>query len=256
MPNENQQTVSVSQSVSDDLAALIENAEQTKQAETLIASAIAGPPPATHHCDHVALANRHCPTCDLPFCPDCASPLDPTYCKLCLPEPDAELKVLPLIDSDGEAHEGRLLVPAKGSVYTPLRFATLTKCISDMSDDELEAYIQRYKDLIIQAEKALDFRRVVLGASQLEQGQRTDAKRRKLRADKTKYQIKTVTVDPKSGQKKTATTSVASATQMSKMMEALAALRALNELKKKSEVKEVTGDSLHEKRPAPPEEKP
>jgi hypothetical protein len=51
---------------------------------------------------------------------------------------------------------------------------------------ELEGFVQRYKDLIRQAEKSLDFRRVMHGAGSVELAQRKDAERRKLRAYKVK----------------------------------------------------------------------
>jgi hypothetical protein len=163
-----------------------------------------------------------CPTCLWPFCEACGSLLDPTYCHLCLNEPDAELKEQPLIDRHGDRHEGRLLVHAEGSVYTPPRFATLTKTISEMSDPELADYITHYKNLIIQAEKALDFRRIVLGASQLESNQREDAKRRRLRADKTKFAIKMPAgIDTKTGKQKTVSVSSVKILEMLKMLEAL-----------------------------------
>jgi hypothetical protein len=188
---------------------------------------IAHQPKPCIHTD--TLLNAVCPLCKWPFCVECASLLDPTYCHLCLNESDAELKELPLIDSNGEQHDGRRLVPADDSIYTPLRFMTLTHSISEMSDHELEDYIQHYKDLVHQAEKALDFRRIVLSTSQLESSQRQDIKRRKLRSDKSRYPIKTVTVDTKTG--KTKTTTTASATKLldvMKMLEVLANAKAKN----------------------------
>lgn len=172
-----------------------------------------------HFCKHGANANinalQPCPTCGWPFCPECASILDPTYCKGCLSEADAELKELPLKDEDGVTHEGRVLQPSGP------RFATLCKSISDMSDHELEAYIKQYQDLIHQAEKALDFRRVVLGAAQIEGAQRADAKRRALRADKTKYPVRTVTINKATGKPKAAPASMLKLMELLKAMEAV-----------------------------------
>jgi hypothetical protein len=91
-----------------------------------------------------------------------------------------------------------------------------------MSDYELESHIDYYKDLVRQAEKALDFRRVVLGSSQLESEQRKAIKRRHLAADKTVYPIKTVSLDKTTGKQVKKTASLADMTAM---------LAALNKLK-------------------------
>lgn len=121
-----------------------------------------------------------CLTCHQPFCDVCASILDPKFCKNCLFESGAELQVTHgLKDEDGEMHEGRDIVP-KGQ-----HFGTMCKKLSEMSSYELEAHVAYYKDLIRQAELALDFRRIALGAGQLELAQRKDAERRRLRGLKT-----------------------------------------------------------------------
>lgn len=117
-----------------------------------------------------------CPTCKGPFCELHTAILDGRYCSSCLSEPMAEIKILPLVSSDGVSHDGRELKP------TGPAFGTLSKRIFDMSDSELEAHIQYYQELVRQAEKSLDFRRVVLGASQIESAQRKDAQLRHLRA--------------------------------------------------------------------------
>jgi len=190
--------------------------------EQLVAEAETSKP---EPCPHVAEANRHCPTCDYPFCPECASRLDATYCCLCLPVPDAELRSEPLIDSEGEIHEGRHLIPS-GPAYSPPRFMSMLKSFNEMSLIEQEDYIQHYKNLVHQSEITLDYHRIVLGGAQLIHAEGQDAQRRKLRADKTKYAVKTVTLDPKTGKQKTTTASVTKLADMMKMLEALAKLKA------------------------------
>jgi hypothetical protein len=142
-------------------------------------------PAECKHCR--AATHRVCPTCHGPFCEQCASILDPIYCKLCLDEPGAQLTFSPLKDSDGETHQGRDIRVSGPS------FGTLCKRISDMSAYELEAHIDYYKDLVRQAEKSLDFRRVVLGASQIELAQRKDGERRRLRGIKVPHVKTTLT---------------------------------------------------------------
>lgn len=187
-------------------------------------------------CDHVdsvynsAGSNdiRKCPTCLWDFCPECTSILDPRYCKLCLREVDAELKESPLKDTEGHTVEhGRLLTPAVTAVFYQPRFGTLAKTICEMLDHELEDYIKQYTELVRQAERALDFRRVVLGSSQLELSQRKDAAQRKLRQDKTKYPVKTVTMDPKTGKQVTKTASAVALGNMLQMLEALQKMKAV-----------------------------
>lgn len=191
--------------------------------------------PVTDHpkpCQHLALGyhlsdTKKCPTCLWSFCVDCASTLDPQYCRLCLTEPDAAFIQSPLKDEDGVVHEGRELTPDPNARFFQPRFGTLCKTISEMKEHELEDYIKYYRDLVKQAETALDFRRVVLGSSQLELSQRQDAKRRALRADKTKFPVKTLTIAKDgSGKKKTA-----GVTDLLKMLEMLKQLQKNREAK-------------------------
>lgn len=179
---------------------------------------------------------RKCPTCLWDFCPDCASILDPRYCKLCLSEPNAELRIEPLVDVEGHVIQGgRHLQPLPTATFYQPRWGTLAKTISEMSDSELEEYVKQYIELVRQAEKALDFRRVVLGSAQLESTQRADARQRKLRSDKTKYSVKTVTVD-KSGKPITKTASAAALGDMLKMLEALHQLKKNQAVAKAADV--------------------
>ena len=188
-------------------------------------------------CQHVsATCNSHddntirkCATCLWDFCPLCASHLDPQYCHLCLAEPDVHFVQKPLVDEDGVTHEGRELQPDPNARFFQPKFGTLCKTISEMREAELEEYINYYRNLVKQAETALDFRRVVLGSAQLELSQRQDATRRKLRADKTKYPVKTLTVD-KNGAGKKKTAGVA---DMIKMLEMLKQLQKNREAKGK-----------------------
>jgi len=146
-----------------------------------------------------------------------------------LPPVDAELLDLPLVDIDGVTHDGRVLTPSPQATFFTPRFGTLAKTISEMSMQELKDYVNQYKELVRQAERALDFRRVVLGASQLEVSQRKDTEQRKLRADKTRYAVKTVSLDPKTGKQVKKSASAADMTKMLQMLTALAELRKKKE---------------------------
>lgn len=188
----------------------------------------------SHPCQHTDTfpsERKRCRTCGMLLCPMCWSPLDPEFCRDCLSDADATLiEERVIVDVEGVKHEGRVLHPdPQARFYTP-KFGTLAKTIAEMDDNELTDYIKRYQDLVRQAERALDFRRVVLGSSQLEQSQRNDVKRRALRADKTKYTVHTLTLDKTTGkvtpQKKTVNT-----IDVSNMVNLLAKLRAVKETK-------------------------
>lgn len=173
------------------------------------------PKPCTGHSGR---SLKTCPTCKWPFCEECASALDPDCCHLCLDEPGADLVATPLTraDGDGVIHHGKLLTPGP-------TFGTMCERISKMSDYELEAHIHHYKELIKQAERSLDFRRVVLGTGQLESSQRDDAKRRALRGIKMP---KAATAATAAGTKPATTGQrAANAAQMLKMLEALQQLQ-------------------------------
>jgi hypothetical protein len=180
---------------------------------------------------------RKCPTCLWWFCDSCASTLDPQFCNLCLTESIAELRSEPLVDAEGVQHAGRHITPTPVTVDTgffspriDVNGATLCKTINEMSDFDLEQYVTHYKNLVQQAERTLDFRRVVLGTAQLESAQRKDNAARKLRVDRTKYPVKTLELDPKTGKPKA---KPASAGKLMDMLQMLAALQALKQNKKK-----------------------
>jgi len=214
-----------------ELERLMAEAEVARAQSAATPTQVEHPPiKCTHAFDDPSLLTRKCKTCVYEYCNICASILDPAFCKTCLSEPDAELKQSPLVDEDGVVHEGRVLTPDPNARFFQPRFGTLSKTISEMSEPELEDYIKRYRDLVKQAETALDFRRVVLGSAQLELSQRQDATRRRLRADKTKYPVKTLTVN-KDGAGKKKTAGVA---DMLKMLEMLKQLQKNREAKKKS----------------------
>lgn len=149
-------------------------------------------------CNHTRAADdglevKTCPTCLWPFCEMCASSLDPKYCHNCLPADKPLFEEQPLVDEDGVQHEGRVIKP---SPELRLRLTTTSKVISEMTDPELEAFVKHYKELVHQAEVALDYRRVVLGSAELEQSQRATAEKRRLRAIKIQTGTKTVSVGP------------------------------------------------------------
>ena len=227
MPNEVPQNDGPSE-----LEKLIANAES--EAKRVAIPAIEHPPiKCSHAFDDPLLQVTECKSCHSLNCADCLSILDPIYCKHCLSEKDAELhESTPPPDDDGVIPAGRVLTPDPNARFYQPRFGTLAENISGMNTAELEAHIKRYQDLLRQAEKTLDIRRIVLGTSQIEQEQRKAIERRKLRADKTRYAVKTLTVDKKTGEQKKQGVSVEKLTEMFRMLEALSTLKKQTEVKK------------------------
>lgn len=239
MPNGDSQSNTIQPTQPESLDNLIAEAERVQR------PAIEHTPTKCSHAfDNPSIPTRKCKTCAFIYCDLCASILDPSYDKYCLNEPAAELKELPLRDADGVIHEGRHLQPAEGATFYQPRFGTLSKTISEMSDSELEDYVKQYIELVRQAERALDFRRVVLGSAQLEISQREHIKQRKLRADKTKYPVKTVILDPKTNKPVSKNASVA---QLAQMMQALVQLKLLKDQQAKKKAAEAAAKAVDAK---------
>lgn len=180
-------------------------------------------PPITvsEGCKHCGLpTHRICGTCHGAFCDQHSSMLDPAFCIVCLNEPQAEIKVTEgITDAEGVKHQGRDLQPT-GEV-----FGTMCKRISEMSEYQLRAHVDYYKDLVRQAERTLDFRRTILGATQIELNQREDAIRRHFPKGKVKKSV-TISLPGSSGtngetksqkrERKDSTTMLADALNLSK----------------------------------------
>jgi hypothetical protein len=114
------------------------------------------------------------------MCPDGVSPVDPKLCKECLRPQDAELTKSPLVDDDGVTHEGAVMVPG------PYFNKTYAARIVEMADDVLANHIDSIKTKVHEAEAMLDRRRVELSMAQVEQEDRANEQRRKLRSVKVK----------------------------------------------------------------------
>jgi hypothetical protein len=193
------------------------------------------PPNKTTKCDHAGSdlhSRRWCRSCKELICQFCWSVLDSNYCTGCMQNVDLKVEETTLVDDEGVTHTGRLLTPSYG--YNTLRWApngkTTAKALAEMSRGELEDFVDAYKQAVHEAEQALDFRRIRLSSAQLELDERRDAERRALRADKTKYAVKTVSLDPKTGKQTKSTVPTQKALDMLKAIEML---RKLKEAKAK-----------------------
>jgi hypothetical protein len=104
-----------------------------------------------------------CRNCNLQYCLDHASEVDPEhYCSVCLVPQDAELKITPLVDTDGVQHQGRILTPA-GKAY---RLAA--KMVFEMTDEELKDYVEHEKHVVHNIENIREYHMISLGMAERE----------------------------------------------------------------------------------------
>jgi hypothetical protein len=112
------------------------------------------------HCNFdncVELAVCRCHKCNKLFCIDHASEVDPThYCVDCITPADCEVIEMPLLDRDGTRHRGKLLRPIGQA------FIENNKLISELSEDELRAFISQYQQLLHDAERVTNLYRISL----------------------------------------------------------------------------------------------
>lgn len=107
-----------------------------------------------------------CIKCGQDFCPEHLSMLDNEYCNNCLPLESAGTKDEPLVDEEGVTHKGRHII-VTGEIYQ-----TQARAISDRTDEELEIWISHYQELVRDAEKTLEYRRIMKGILLIERADR------------------------------------------------------------------------------------
>lgn len=101
------------------------------------------------------LAVYRCHKCSRLFCVDHASEIDPQhYCSECLTPEECNIIEMPLVDSDGTRHRGRLIRPVGRA------FIENGKLISELSDDELRDFIVQYQKLLHDVESVTNLYRV------------------------------------------------------------------------------------------------
>ena len=125
------------------------------------------------------IAEQICPQCRQPYCASDASEVDPDFCNTCLRPTDIKIEKKPLVDEEGVTHEGTQITTGGG-----LPFKTLMQRIVDMDEEKLRTHIQMWQGKVKEAERVLDYRRIALGACQLELEEKEAASRRKLRGIK------------------------------------------------------------------------
>lgn len=136
-----------------------------------------------------------CKTCQRPFCASHASPMDSSLCVECVNTSNLEIESKELIDEDGVHKSGRSIT-LSGEAWMRSRVL-----ISNMTDIELEGYIRATQEAVWEAEKVLDYRRIMLGQAQHEGAERYSKKLSRLRlikaVDKT-HHVQGATVKEKS----------------------------------------------------------
>lgn len=121
------------------------------------------------------VAEQICPKCKHPYCPKHASEVDPDFCFTCCTPADIITEKKPLVDEDGVTHLGASIAPSGPA------FKTLMQRIADMTDETLRAHIRMWQEKVKEAERVLDYRRIALGACQLELEEKEAIARRKLK---------------------------------------------------------------------------
>jgi hypothetical protein len=103
------------------------------------------------------LAVYRCHKCSRLFCVDHASEIDPQhYCTECLTPEECNVIEMPLVDSEGTRHRGRLIRPVGRA------FIENGKLINELNDEELKDFIVQYQKLLVDVEKVTNLYRVSL----------------------------------------------------------------------------------------------
>jgi len=128
------------------------------------------------------VSSRSCIRCGRTFCSLHASPVDQSdCCASCLPFEDIGEMKTPLVSQNSTGthiRKGYRVVP------TGAGYKTLPKAISDLSDEELDAFILEKQIQIHNIEKQRDYLKVSQSTAKLEKGDREIAVSRALRAIK------------------------------------------------------------------------
>lgn len=126
-----------------------------------------------------------CKTCQRPYCSHHKSEMDDSLCVECVNTKNTLVKSEELVDEEGVHKQGRHIV-LSGEAWMRSR-----ELISNMTDVELEAKIKAYQEAVWEAEKVLDYRRIMLGQAQHEGAERYSKKLSRLRlikaVDKTHH---------------------------------------------------------------------
>lgn len=136
-----------------------------------------------HNCCYcVRETNETCLMCHKYVCLAHLSEIDPQFCQDCVAKETSAVQVTPLVSEDGVTHEGRNILPI-GSIY---REKTLSRAISEMSDEQLHAFVAGTQIRVKELERGIEYARIALGTAQVEREDRDSFARRRLRGIRVK----------------------------------------------------------------------
>jgi hypothetical protein len=107
-----------------------------------------------------------CKHCGQEFCQIHRSKYNPKLCSSCATDSNMQLEVGPITESDGATHQGRQF-KLIGEGWP--RAVTL---LSEMTDEELEAHINELDIRLKEAQKTLDYTRILKSAAEFDKSQR------------------------------------------------------------------------------------
>lgn len=103
------------------------------------------------------LAVYRCHKCSRLFCIEHSSEIDPVrWCTECMSVADCNVIEMPLVDSDGTRHRGRVLRPVGRA------FIENGRLIGELTDGELKDFIISYQKLLHDAESIVNLYRISL----------------------------------------------------------------------------------------------
>lgn len=119
--------------------------------------------------------DKPCKQCKHFYCKNHTSKVDPDYCDSCLRPGAVATQDHPLIDEDGQKHEGRRIV-LSGEFWMSMQVDVIK-----MSEEELKQHIAALKAAVREIEVIRDYRKIALGHAENELEQKTIGKYRRLR---------------------------------------------------------------------------
>jgi len=124
-------------------------------------------------CTTVLTSEGLCSMCQRPYCPEHTSPMDKNLCVECVNTSNTGITSEPLVTEDGVTKQNARKIILNGEAWMRSR-----KLIANMTDIELESYISAHQEAVYEAEKVLDYRRIMLGHAKHEGAERYNKKLR------------------------------------------------------------------------------
>ncbi len=114
-----------------------------------------------------------CRNCQRPYCFEHRSPLDNSLCTECVNFANTSVKSEPLITEDGVVKQNARKITLSGEGWIRER-----SLIANMTDIELESYINARQEAVYEYEQLLDHARIMIGHAKHEQAEKYNKKLR------------------------------------------------------------------------------